>query len=151
MSENALSRVPASRLPTPIARLIEKMVVLMSNKPKQAEVLFEIVDGVEYATLRADDFRNAMNERDDLRNVVKAKIELAAKLVEQALADEAKIERLRDQMIKAIEQGEHWYQLWAERSAQVERLQVERKPVTCTACNGWHSDGECPERLRSQS
>lgn len=103
--------------------MIEEMVVLMPSKPNQGEVLFEIVAGVEYATLRADDFRNAMSERDDLRNVVKAKTELAAKLVEQAIMDKA----------------------------EIKRLQLELRPVTCTACNGWHGDGKCPDSGRTAS
>lgn len=31
-------------------------------------------------------------------------------------------ERLQAQVIAATESGEHWYRLWTERSAEVERL-----------------------------
>lgn len=37
------------------------------TKIKSDEVLFEIRDGIEYATLRADTFRTAMRQRDFLQ------------------------------------------------------------------------------------
>ena len=40
----------------------------MSSKIGSDEVLFEIKDGIEYATLHADTFRAAMRERAALRS-----------------------------------------------------------------------------------
>lgn len=37
------------------------------TKPEHDQVSFDLVDGTEYATLHADVFRSAMNERDRLR------------------------------------------------------------------------------------
>lgn len=40
------------------------------TKPEPSEVLFEIIDGIEYATLHADNFRVAMRERDRFRTTL---------------------------------------------------------------------------------
>jgi hypothetical protein len=39
----------------------------MSDMPGPNETRLNLIDGVEYITLRADDFRTAMRERDELR------------------------------------------------------------------------------------
>jgi len=70
----------------------------MSNKLERDEVLFEVRDGTEYATLHADAFRDAMRIRDELQ------------------AERARLTRERDEALQGWEDMTHHY----------ERVRLER-------------------------
>lgn len=48
---------------------------LMADMPGPNETRLNLIDGVEYITLRADDFRTAMRERDALNDALRTENE----------------------------------------------------------------------------